>query len=611
MRFERCASMTYALENRMRQGDEATILDRDDLPVGRDEAGFDLLEEPKAGAARRAGLAAANSNEAAVPAGAAQAREVGFSRDLIDTYFRQMGDGALLSREEEIALAKRIESARERVVTLLCRVPVLAERMQQWGDDLHEGRRRVIDVIELSFFGDEPLEGEFPLGDPEAEGDTDESAAPTGAAAAVPVRAADTDSDSEAQAAQVLARFAGLASIGKELRTLSRRRLNAAGRGKALTRRDASRLQVVLSQFAGEMATLHPHPNRIDELTEALECEQRILHETDRQFARLVESCGVSRKDFMERYFGHELDPHWLDEVTAKPRSPWRRLVRDHAQQTAALRGQLSALAERVGLPPAEFRDAVLEIGRARRELAGALEAMVRAHLRLVVSIAKKYRGRSSLDLLDLVQEGNMGLMHAVEKYNYRRGVKVSTYAVWWIRQSIARAIADQGRTIRIPVHMAETASKVSKERRKLHQREGRDPGAKEIAARVGIPTARVEQVMAMVQEPASLDLPIGEDGDATLGDLIAAPDTVNPHGAAEASALAESLSEALAQLNPREQRILRMRFGIGDADDHTLEEVGKVFGVTRERIRQIEAKALAKLRQPTHARKLTTFLDD
>ena len=603
--------MTYALENRMRQGDEATILDRDDLPVGRDEAGFDLLEEPKAAEARRAGLAAANSNDrAVVPAGAGQAREVGFSRDLIDTYFRQMGDGALLTREEEIALAKRIEAARERVVTLLCRVPMLAECMLQWGEDLREGRRRVVDVIELSFFGDEPLDGEPALVDPDAEGDTDEAAAPAGAAQAQ-ARGAETDSDSEQQTAQVLARFAGLAGVGKELRTLSRKRLNAAGRGKALTRRDATRLQNVLSQFASEMVSLHPHPNRIEELTDALECEQRIMHETDRQFARLVDSCGVSRKDFMERYFGHELDPHWLDEVTAKPRSPWRRLVRDHAQQTAHLRGALGALAERVGLPPAEFRDAVLEIGRARRELSGALEAMVRAHLRLVVSIAKKYRGRSSLDLLDLVQEGNMGLMHAVEKYNYRRGVKVSTYAVWWIRQSIARAIADQGRTIRIPVHMAETASKVSKERRKLHQREGRDPGAKEIAARVGIPTARVEQVMAMVQEPASLDLPIGEDGDATLGDLIAAPDTVNPHGAAEASALAESLSEALAQLNPREQRILRMRFGIGDADDHTLEEVGKVFGVTRERIRQIEAKALAKLRQPTAARKLTTFLDD
>ena len=595
--------MSFALDNRFRQGDEASVLDRDELPVGRDEAGFDLLEEPKAGESRRPASVA--TRDQALPAGASAAREVGFSRDLIDTYFRQMGDGALLTREEEIALAKRIEAARERVVTLLCRVPMLSESMLQWGDDLQQGRMRVVDAIELSFFGDEPLDAEL-LAGADGEPEATEEAAP----AAVKTDADDSDgAGNEAQFAQVLARFKTLGRIAKEVRTLTRKRLNAAGRGRALTRRDDSRLQTVLAQFAGEVAALHPHPNRIEELTDALEAEQRLLHDTDRQLVRLAESAGIARTAFMERYIGRELDPHWLDEVM-KPRSPWRRLVRDHGDPLNALRETLAALAQRVGLPPAEFRNAVIEIGRARRELSGALEAMVRAHLRLVVSIAKKYRGRSSLDLLDLVQEGNMGLMHAVEKYNYRRGVKVSTYAVWWIRQSIARAIADQGRTIRIPVHMAETASKVSKERRKLHQREGRDPGAKEIAARVGIPTARVEQVMAMVQEPASLDLPIGEDGDATLGDLIAAPDTVNPHGAAEASALAESLSEALAQLNPREQRILRMRFGIGDADDHTLEEVGKVFGVTRERIRQIEAKALAKLRHPSHARKLTTFLD-
>jgi RNA polymerase primary sigma factor len=235
---------------------------------------------------------------------------------------------------------------------------------------------------------------------------------------------------------------------------------------------------------------------------------------------------------------------------------------------------------------------------------------MVKAHLRLVVAIAKRYRRNSSLDLLDLIQEGNMGLMHAVEKFNHRRGVKVSTYAVWWIRQSIARAIADQGHTIRIPVHMTETASKVLRERRKVRQQQGREAGAAEIAGRTGMPVARVEQVLSLAQEPTSLDLPIGENGDATLGDLIEAPDGVNPQAAAEASDLARSLTEALAELTPREQRILRMRFGIGDARDHTLEEVGQVFGVTRERIRQIEAKALEKLRHPVLARKLITFAD-
>jgi RNA polymerase primary sigma factor len=260
------------------------------------------------------------------------------------------------------------------------------------------------------------------------------------------------------------------------------------------------------------------------------------------------------------------------------------------------------------GLPVAEFRHIAAEIGKARRELTAAREEMVKAHLRLVVSVAKRYRRYSSLDLLDLVQEGNMGLMHAVEKFNYRRGVKVSTYAVWWIRQSIVRAIADKGRTIRIPVHMKETAARVLRERHKLYKMEGREPELDEIAARSGISVGRVEQVLSLVQEPGSLDMPVGEDGDATLGDLIAATDAVNPLAAAEASALRRSVAEALGQLTPREQRILNLRFGIGGSTEHTLQEVAKEFGVTRERIRQIEAKALEKLRHPTRARKLAGF---
>jgi RNA polymerase primary sigma factor len=276
----------------------------------------------------------------------------------------------------------------------------------------------------------------------------------------------------------------------------------------------------------------------------------------------------------------------------------------------AADKRQAATVAERTGLPAVDLHDAVVQVARARREIAAARERIVRAHLRLVVSIARKYQRRSSLDLLDLIQEGNMGLMHAIEKFDYRRGVKISTYAVWWIRQSIVRAIADQGRTIRIPVHMSEHAAKVMRERRRLYQKEGREPVAAELAARMGTPLARVEQVLSLVAEPTSLDAPVGEDGDASLGDLIEAPDAIDPHAATEASALAEIIGEALADLTPREQRILRLRFGIGGAADRTLEEIGKEFGVTRERIRQIEAKALEKLRHPSRARKLATFVE-
>jgi RNA polymerase primary sigma factor len=295
-----------------------------------------------------------------------------------------------------------------------------------------------------------------------------------------------------------------------------------------------------------------------------------------------------------------ELVSRFADEVAALQLRP------DRVSQLVA---QLESQPEtQLGLPAAESRKIALEIGKARRELRAAREEMVKAHLRLVVSVAKRYRRHSSLDLLDLVQEGNMGLMHAVEKFNYRRGFRVSTYAEWWIRQSIIRAIADKGRTIRIPVHMKEVAARVLRERHKLYKMEGREPELGKIAERSGISVGRVEQVLSLVQEPGSLDTPVGEDGDATLGDLIAATDVVNPYAAAEASALQRSVAEALDHLTPREQRIVSMRFGIGGSGEHTLQQVAMEFGVTRERIRQIEAKALAKLRHPARARKLAGF---
>jgi RNA polymerase primary sigma factor len=359
---------------------------------------------------------------------------------------------------------------------------------------------------------------------------------------------------------EMMARLDGFSALAQEALSLGRKRMTALADGRKLAQRERTRLDNLLARAAREIGLLRLVPDRIADLVAALEDEHR----------RLV------------------------------------RIERDGG--TLAVEEELSAIAMRLGLPIEELRAVAARVSRARRDLAGAREEMVRAHLPLVVAIAKRYRGKSSLDLLDLIQEGNLGLMHAVEKYDHRRGVKVSTYAVWWIRQAMTRAMADQGRLIRVPVHMTERVTKVMRERRKLSHKLGRTPGTDEIAASAAMPAHRVERAMALVREPVSLDAPVGEDGDATLGDLIEAKDTASPQEVAEASALRQSLAEALSSLTEREQRILRMRFGIGGTAEHTLAEVGEVFGLTRERIRQIEVAALAKLRQPHRGRKLLTF---
>jgi RNA polymerase primary sigma factor len=442
-------------------------------------------------------------------------KEASFSRGLVDTYFRQMGDAPWLTREEETALAKRIEAAQATMVMALCSVPALAERLAAWSRDVIEGRLRLAELVDLSAAALDDGAG------------NSEAAPSTAAAEATAREEADQATTAGLQKIIVLA---------GQICALSRKRLTALAGKRDLSKKSGARLHELVGALAGEVAALPLQAARVAALVEALK------------------------------------DPRQLSQGAQKP---------------AAVRAQ-------GGLPVAEFKKIVTEVGKAQRDIKLTRERMVRAHLRLVVSIARKYNRRSSLDLLDLVQEGNLGLMHAIEKFNYRRGVKISTYAVWWIRQSIARAIADQARTIRIPVHMTEHASKVLRERRRLYQKEGREPTAADLAAKMGIPAARVEQVLTMVQEPTSLDMPVGEDGDATLGDLIKAPDVIDPQTAVEASALRKVIGEALDGLTPREQRILRMRFGIGQTADHTLEEIGQEFGVTRERIRQIEAKALA-----------------
>jgi len=546
---------------------------------------------------------------------ASPAEDASFSRNLVDVYLRQMGGAELLSRAEEIALAKRIEAAQQAVLRGLCQVPMLIERIARWGQEVAQGQLPLADLIDLSM----PIEGEHEQdirlpsdlpGYADSPPLTPEAAEARGIAAEE-AHANALASRAAAQMLIVAPRLESLVALAQEIGSLNQKRFLALARGRDLAKGARARLQDLVARFAGETVALLLRPDRVSELIDELERERRALRDAEQELLRLGERCGIGRRDLAERHDGRELDPDWLSEMAALRTPGWRTLAEQHADGVVALRGELAEVAKRIGLPVADFRHAAAAVSKARRELNAAREEMVRAHLRLVVWVAKRYRRNSSLDFLDLIQEGNMGLMRAIEKYNYRRGVKVSTYAVWWIRQSIARAIADQGRTIRIPVHMTEVANKVVRERRKLFQKEGRDPRPDEIAARSGVPLARVEQVLSMAQQPTSLDLPVGEDGDATLGDLIAAPDAVDPHAVAEASALQRTLAEALAELTPREQHILRMRFGIGGAVDHTLAEVGEELGVTRERIRQIEAKALEKLRDPRRGRKLATFMDN
>ncbi|MGB6769480.1 MAG: sigma-70 family RNA polymerase sigma factor, partial [Methyloceanibacter sp.] len=486
------------------------------------------------------------------------------SRDPLDAYFRNLNNAELLSRGEELALAKRIDEAQRALLICLCRIPLIVERVGAWGDELREGRLR------LNYLLDAVPSDELEATEDDLLGD-DGSLYVSG------------------EAVDLIPRLELVAALSAEIAGLARKRIAALARGKELSRRERRRLDELLSRAVADIAGLHLQQDRISDLVAEVDTEARSLCRTERELLQLAEGCGIARAEVIDRLFGRELDPDWIGEAASLTDRGWCAFMQTHAQRLAELRADFEAVARRLGLPLSELRLALTEVYQARRELKGLREEMVRANLRLVVAIAKKYRGQSSLDFSDLIQEGNLGLMRAVEKYNYRHGVKLSTYAVWWIRQSITRAMADQGRMIRVPEHMAKTARKVHRARSKLQQH-GREPGSDEIAARSGIAKARVEQALSLVQDPTSLDTPIGEDGDATLADLIEAPDAVNPHTAAESAALRDCVAEVLAELTPREERILRMRFGIG-MPDHTLGQVGESFGVTRERIRQIEVK--------------------